>query len=246
MQSPEEFQTLLSAVSHEIRNPVTLINSYLQLMAQKHPEVCSYPYWNTVQQEMAHLKALLEDISSYQSAYRLHPVPTGMTAYLSEYTASLMPVISQNASVAFSADIAPDLPVLSIDTARLRQVLDNLIRNALEALSLSPGHIASADETSHHTAGPDDAPAGDACMLSLSAAMRKDSLCISICDNGCGIDPAYLDTLFDPFVTHKTDGTGLGLAISRQITEAHGGTLTCLSCGQPTVFEVRLPAEIRR
>ncbi len=222
MQSPEEFRTLLSAISHEVRNPVTLINSYLQLMAQKHPEICGYPYWDTIQQEMAHLKTLLEDITSYQNVYRLHPVPTDMTAYLTEYAASLTTVIPPNSSAAFSADISPDLPSLSVDPSRLRQVLDNLVRNALEALTQTGG------------------------LLSLSASMHVDTLCITICDNGCGIDPAYLDTLFDPFVTHKSNGTGLGLAISRQIAQAHGGTLNCLSCGQPTVFEVRLPAGTRQ
>lgn len=239
MQTPEEFQTLLSAISHEIRNPVTLINSYLQLMEQEHPEICSYPYWNTVRQEMAHLRALLEDISSYQNAYRLQPVPTDMTAYLNQYAASLLPMISQNASVVFSADIAPDLPILSVDPVRLRQILDNLIRNALEALTQMPKSISDTDTASQSTVPAD-------IFLSLSASMCGDALCISICDNGCGIDRTYLDTLFDPFVTHKSNGTGLGLAISRQIAQAHGGTLNCLSCGQPTVFEVRLPAEIPR
>lgn len=226
MQTPEEFQTLLSAISHEIRNPVTLINSYLQLIEQTHPEICSCQYWDTVQQEMTHLRALLEDISSYQNVSRLHTEPTDMTAYLNEYAASLTPLLAQNASVAFSADIARKLPVLPADPVRLRQVLDNLVRNALEALA------QKSDDSSR--------------KLSLLASMNGDALCILICDNGCGIDREYLDTLFDPFVTHKQNGTGLGLAICRQITEAHGGTLSCLSCGQPTVFEVRLPAEIRR
>lgn len=239
MQTPEEFHTLLSAISHEIRNPVTLINSYLQLMEQQHPEICSYPYWDAVRQEMAHLRALLEDISSYQNVYRLHPVPTDMTAYLNEYAASLMPVISQNASVLFSTDIAPDLPTLSVDPVRLRQVLDNLVRNALEALTQMPKSISDAYAASLSAVSADN-------FLSLSASMCGDSLCILICDNGCGIDRAYLNTLFDPFVTHKASGTGLGLAISRQITQAHGGTLNCLSCGQPTVFEVRLPAKSPR
>lgn len=221
MQTPEEFQTLLSAISHEIRNPVTLINSYLQLIEQTHPEICSCQYWDTVRQEMTHLRALLEDISSYQNVSRLHTEPTDMTAYLTGYAASLKPLLAQNASVAFSADIARKLPVLPADPIRLRQVLDNLVRNALEALA------QKSDDSTRR--------------LSLLASMNGDALCILICDNGCGINLEYLDTLFDPFVTHKQNGTGLGLAICRQITEAHGGTLSCLSCGQPTVFEVRLP-----
>ena len=221
MQTPEEFQTLLSAISHEIRNPVTLINSYLQLIEQTHPEICSCQYWDTVRQEMTQLRALLEDISSYQNVSRLHTEPTDMTAYLTEYAASLKPLLAQNASVAFSADIARKLPVLPADPIRLRQVLDNLVRNALEALA------QKSDDSTRR--------------LSLLASMNGDALCILICDNGCGINLEYLDTLFDPFVTHKQNGTGLGLAICRQITEAHGGTLSCLSCGQPTVFEVRLP-----
>lgn len=234
MQTSEEFQTLLSAISHEIRNPVTLINSYLQLMAQTHPEICEYPYWDTVQQEMTHLRALLEDISSYQNVYRLHTTETDMTACLREYAGAVAPVLSQNTSVTFCTEISGDLPVLSVDPVRLRQILDNLLRNAVDAI-MQASQDADSLETGSFSGS-----------VMLSAFVHEDMLHISVSDNGCGIQKEHLATLFNPFVTHKDNGTGLGLAISRRIAEAHGGTLICLSCAKPTVFEVQLPVKSRQ
>ena len=65
---------------------------------------------------------------------------------------------------------------------------------------------------------------------------------ISCTDNGCGISDDIVNTIFDPFVTYKTNGTGLGLALSKKIIEAHGGTLIVTSSDETgTVFTITLP-----
>ena len=70
----------------------------------------------------------------------------------------------------------------------------------------------------------------------------SDSIVISCTDNGCGISDDIVNTIFDPFVTYKTNGTGLGLALSKKIIEAHGGTLIVTSSDETgTVFTITLP-----
>ena len=71
MHTNEKYELLLSAISHEIRNPVTLINSYLQLISSAHPEVGTFEYWNTVGEEMQHLKTLLGDLSLFNNSMKI-------------------------------------------------------------------------------------------------------------------------------------------------------------------------------
>lgn len=226
MKFSEDYQMLLSTISHEIRNPLTLINSYLQLLAGSYPEITSSAYWETIESEMEHLKFLLKDISSYQNSILLHPKTTNFTTWLSEYKQMISPLLLSYPEITFSCESEQDLPLLEIDVFRFRQVFDNLVRNSIEALS---------------TCGKTNL------YLSISAFMDGDTLCITVTDNGCKIPDEQVPTLFDPFVTHKSCGTGLGLPITKRIVEAHHGTVT-LSCNSAdkTTFEIRLPAKIHR
>ena len=114
--------------------------------------------------------------------------------------------------------IQPDLPSITADPVKLRQLLTNLVRNALEAGCTS---------------------------LTFSAFLDSGSLKMTLSDNGSGIPEEYQPTLFEPFVTHKSGGTGLGLALSRKIAEAHGGQLLLSSSNSSgTCFTVILPTKM--
>ncbi len=236
MQNNEDFYAVLSAISHEVRNPVTLINSYLQILSKNHPEICDDPYWEIVLREMSHLKCILRDMTVYQNVTRLNAAQTDMGMWLREYADAVGAVLSQKPYVTFTYDAAPDLPCIRVDQSKLRQVLDNLLRNALEAVEAAgAGHSATSAERS--TTG--------CFQIALYADSADGFLRLRVRDTGCGIPDDTLGTLFEPFVTHKPDGTGLGLAIARQIVQAHGGSLICSSCGNPTEFQIMLPAQSR-
>lgn len=226
MKFSEDYQMLLSTISHEVRNPLTLINSYLQLLAGSYPEITSSSYWETIKSEMEHLRLLLEDISSYQNSILLHPKTTNFSAWLSEYKHMISPLLLNYPEITFSCEVQKDLPLLEIDVFRFRQVFDNLIRNSIEALSI-------CGKTNLY--------------LTIKAFMDADVFCITVTDNGCEIPDEQLSTLFDPFVTHKSCGTGLGLPITKRIVEAHQGTIT-LACNSAdkTTFEIRLPVKSHR
>lgn len=241
MTSAKDYEILISSISHEIRNPVTLINSYLQLMADQHPQIRSYTQWQPIQSEMAYLCRLLTDISAFNNSMRLICTAVDMNQWLAEYAAAAQMMVTSlansccsSASRTFAAPKflylpAENLPDASIDPVKLRQVLDNLIRNAVEAICspLPDGKTKAADRAE---------------TITLCAALKDSRLCITVSDTGCGIPPEHIGSIFQPFITHKTDSSGLGLAVCKRIIEAHGGSISVRSSHNTgTAFTVLLP-----
>ena len=232
MNTAEKYEVLLSTISHEIRNPVTLINSYLQLISDAHPEVGAFEYWDTVGEEMQHLKVLLTELSHFNNSMRIHPVSLDMNAWLGAYTLHAQAFLHSlfragDASVPFDVALAPGLPMILADPDKLQQVLDNLIRNAAE--SIVEGSITA------------NAPLVSG-QITLSARADESVLFLSVSDNGCGISADQLPHLFEPFVSYKKNGSGLGLSIAERIIKAHHGTITVQSeLSSGTSFLICLP-----
>lgn len=222
MLTPPEYELLISSISHEIRNPVTLINSYLQLMASLHPEVRQYAQWQPLQTELGYLCRLLSDISELHNSGHLQIAAVDANQWLKEYAASAKALVQTLAEpgTLFTDRLDAGLPMLSMDSVKIRQVLDNLIRNSIEAAE-----------------GPN--------TITLSASKDGQYLKIQVSDTGCGIPMEDLSSIFHPFVSHKSQGSGLGLAISHRIAQAHDGELLVHSVpGQGTVFTLCLPVSI--
>lgn len=227
MKTTEKYELLISSISHEIRNPVTLISSYLQLIEDSHPEVDTFEHWHTVTEEMKYLRLLLSDISYFNNGMHLHTVPVDFQKWLPDYFSRADLYVRELAKqyhlpLEFETSSLPrSLPTLPADPVKLRQVLDNLLRNAAEA------HLSSRRQLPY---------------VHLSVLLSKKHLEISIEDNGCGIMPEDQKTIFQPFTTHKPAGTGLGLSIAARIIKAHHGNLTFHSePDQGSVFTVSLP-----
>ncbi len=218
MGSDQESRFTLSKVSHEIRNPVTLINSYLQFIAKAHPEVEDYEYWEDILEQIDFLKELLDELSQYNNPGKLRAKPVHISSYLAKLVKELIPTFAYlGIELLFEDRTANTDIVLSLDTVKIQQALLNLIRNACESID-KDGRI----------------------MIILKE--EGASLCIQIKDNGNGIEPEYLPTLFDPFVTHKKGGTGLGLAIAAQAVHAHNGNIEVLSYpNEGTTFTLSFP-----
>lgn len=206
----------ISRIAHEIRNPVTLINSFLQLYEQEHPEAASSVNWLHAQENMKALRHLLSDLSEYNNAHTLHLEMVNLycllSAMASDAASGLCP---SSVSLVLKKDSA--IPSILEDVGKMRQVFLNLIQNAVEAM-----------------------PNGG--TLTISIESDGDSITIHFTDTGCGIEPEQLSSIFDPFVTHKRNGTGLGLAVSKEIISAHHGSISAESVpGKGTDFTIRLP-----
>lgn len=212
----EDFRFTLSKFSHEIRNPIALINSELQMIASTHPEIAASKCWTDIMENLEYIKALLNELSDYSNAGNLCLTPTDSGDYLRSVTAIVKPTLDY-LGITLETNISSDLPTLPLDRIKMRQALLNLLRNAQESLSGPNGKIL------------------------VSAVPLQQGICITIRDNGCGMDSEQLETVFLPFVTYKPGGTGLGLAITKQIIEAHGGRLEADSTPhQGTVLRILL------
>lgn len=219
----ESHQIDISTISHEIRNPLTLVYSTLQLLESEHPEVREFKHWSSIRADIEYMKQLLEELSTYNNGGRLTLAPINSDTFLKTLTLSFAASLIDT-DIEFISRIEPDLPTFIGDQVKLREVLLNLLKNARDAVN-------EVDYSGY------DRP-----QISLHASATGTDISITITDNGCGIPYENLKSIFEPFVTYKKDGTGLGLAVASRIARAHGGSLTADSApGTLTTFTLSLP-----
>ena len=220
----ESHRMEIRAISHEIRNPLALVYSSLQLIESGHPEVQDFRHWKEMRRDVEYMTRLLEELSAFQNGETLHLTETPMSSYLRALALSFAASLADT-DIEFVSRIGPELPVLLVDQIKLRQALLNLLANARDAL------LSSADMKKH-------------LQLSFCSQAESGQLLLTVADNGCGIRPEDLDAIFRPFVTRKANGTGLGLAIADRTAKAHRGKLTVSSePGKGAVFSLSLPIE---
>ena len=216
-QQKKEFQSTLSMFSHEIRNPLALITSELQMLSDHHPQLCLDEHWDNIMENLNYIRELLDELSRYQNAGHLSLVSTDTSLWLDRITNTFRPALDY-LGIVLETDIPKDLPHLELDQTKIRQALFNLLRNAQEAIQHAHGKIR------------------------ITASAVSDGIRITVHDNGCGMTAEQMEQIFFPFVTYKPGGTGLGLAVTRQIIEAHHGTLRVESVpGEGTTFYILLP-----
>jgi signal transduction histidine kinase len=126
-------------------------------------------------------------------------------------------------SVSLRTELASELPPVRGDSVQLRQVILNLVMNAIEATSAAPE-------------GPRE-------LTVLSQKQAPDAVAVAVRDSGVGIEPAHVDQIFKPFFTTKSSGMGMGLAIARSAIESHGGRLWATpNSGRGATFQFSVPA----
>ncbi len=221
-------EDLIASVSHELRTPLTSILGFLEL-ALDGQDVSPQTRQNlTVAERNAErLLELVTDILDFSTASRqgvelgLHREPVDLSAIVLAAAESLAPRAADRRIVLDVSDVRP--AVADVDPHRIRQVIDNLLTNAVKY---------------HHDGGVVRAALGD----------DGSQVWFTVSDDGPGISPAEQPMLFDRFFrsdavrNSTTHGSGLGLAISRDIVRAHGGDIYVQSqIGVGTTFTVRLP-----
>ena len=214
----ENHHTTVSMIAHEIRNPLTLVSSSLQIIEKQHPEVKEFNNWEQTMEDIQFMCSLLNDLSSFNNSSTLHHSVFSIEQLIKNVAVSFAISLDADGSdIEFTSRVVPGMGDFTGDKIKLEEVLLNLLRNAREAV------------------GKDG-------RISLSAARQKETVIILCQDNGCGIPANIIETIFDPFVTYKENGTGLGLSSSKQIIEAHGGSINVESAPETgTVFTVTLP-----
>ena len=197
-------------LAHEIKNPLTPIQLSAERLRHKYSPMMSPDdrdvlerHTETIVQQVELMKGMVNAFSEYARPPQLDRTPPSLNPLVEE----LIELYRGNeAEVTISADLDSALPTVIADAGRMRQLLHNLIKNALEALAdQADGRVAIRTRT-RHTSG------GQLAELRIS-------------DNGPGIPDTVRDQLFEPYMTTKLRGTGLGLAIVKKIVEEHGGMI---------------------
>jgi PAS domain S-box-containing protein len=212
--------TTAAVFAHEIGNPLNGISTSLQFLqlelAKKDHDPLLKETLDLVLKEVYRLGFLLGDFRSLARPRQLDLSPTDLPQLVTEFLTVHVAEYAER-GIVVEQEFAPDLPMVMADSARLKQVLLNLCKNAVEAMA-GGGTLTIRGR---HFAG----------LVSLE-----------ITDTGVGI-PADVD-LFQLFKTTKDYGTGLGLAIVRQIISAHQGSISYRSApGKGTTFTVSLPVQ---
>lgn len=212
----EDINLTIAKITHEIRNPLTLINSSLQLIESVHPEVKDFQFWSQTLEDVEYLNQLLDDLAAYSDSRRFFMCEVDLKEVFRTLEESLQPYILTHKKN-FAVHLPSQLPPVFGNPIKLKQAFLNLLKNAFEST-------------------------GEDGCVSLSARKYLDQIIIRISDDGCGMTAEALETLFTPFSSHKANGTGLGLAITQKIVKAHYGQIDVVSSpGRGTTFTVTLP-----
>jgi two-component system nitrogen regulation sensor histidine kinase NtrY len=222
-------------LAHEIKNPLTPIQLSAERM-RRHFATAPPPTVALVSEctdaiitEVEALKGLVDEFAQFARLRGPRLVPTSLNLLIDE-TLALYGGVLQQSRVRFNRQFATDLPAVKVDAEQIRQVVINLIDNALEALG---GPVAPVR--------PSGAPPTIA--IATSHDRRNGLVRIVGSDNGPGVPAADRDKLFMPYYSTKGRGSGLGLAIVRRIVVEHGGGIEAGEADPSgTVFTIELPA----
>ena len=221
---------LSSSIAHELNQPLTAVVNYTEAARQmlSNADRTQVPARVLEFMEKAGGQAeragqIIRRLRSFVEKSAAERSPEDLNKVVEE-ASTLATIGAKVDGITVTHEFARDLPPVLIDKVQIQQVVVNLVRNAIEALS-------NADRR----------------VLTVSTASNDDTLEVMVCDTGHGIAPEIADQLFKPFVTTKTSGMGIGLSISHSIIEAHGGRLWAEpNPGGGTIFRFVLPCTVAR
>jgi two-component system, OmpR family, sensor histidine kinase BaeS len=218
----EQRRRLLADVSHELRTPLAVIQGNIEAILDG-VHRADDAHLGAILDETHVLARLVDDLRTVALSeggnLPLHREPTDLSILAAESVASFESA-AEAAGVRLDVHVDDEVPLLDIDPVRIREVLSNLVANALR-----------------HT------PHGGSIGVVATNAADGKSVEIVVRDTGTGIDPALLPHVFDRFAkAADSRGSGLGLAIARGLVEAHGGSIDVeSSAATGTTFRLRVP-----
>lgn len=221
--STSRFETLMSGLAHELKNPLSGIRGAAQLLAEETENIETIKCAEIITKEADRLKSLLDSLKQLEPFAEELLEPLDIHDILMEiiYLESLS---DMNKNIQYKQNYDITLPPIRGDRNSLKQVFLNLIKNASQAIEVK-GKIEVSTRwiTEHKLKG-------------------QKAISIEIEDNGNGIARESLEKIFSPFYTTRKEGSGLGLFLAYQIIAKHGGAVLVESeLGKGTVFKVYLP-----
>ncbi|MBU1599011.1 HAMP domain-containing protein [bacterium] len=208
---------IASEAAHEIKNPLAVIKAGIYYLKKTLPGENIQKTIRQLDDAVERATFYINDLLTFSRPPMLKLKSVQVNKVLEESLGELPPEILANMEI--EKDLAPNLPELTVDPERLKQVFTNIIKNASEVMEARG-------------------------RLTIESRLCDDRLQISFTDTGKGIPAEDLSRIFDPFFTTKGKGTGLGLAICQRIIEAHKGEIKVESeLGKGTTFVIKMRYE---
>ncbi len=211
-------QTMSAGLAHEVRNPLNAAKLQLELLERRLRRQLDDPRLvepvGLAQKEIARLTELLNDFLAFARPPELHVQETDVSAIV-RHVCDLQRVAADARGA--SLVLVSDPPISAfIDAAKLHQIVLNLVRNAVEAVTAG-GHVTVEVEATH------------------------DTFSVRVQDDGPGIPEGTRQRIFEPFFSTKEGGTGLGMSIVHSLVSLHGGRIDLDTSPRGTRFDVTIP-----
>lgn len=208
---------LVTGVAHELRNPIGVVKATVQVMENEYGDIRGIDeFTRVIKEQVDRQNRVIQELLDFGRPSKQMVQPVDINAVLEKVLTFTSPLLREN-NIDLEVSLTPELPRVTADASRIKQVFVNMILNAIQAM-------------------PEEG------RLRITTSRHNDYICTEFCDNGMGIEQEQLPRIFDPFFTTKEYGIGLGLSISYQIVKSHQGTIHVTSTpGEGTVFKVKLP-----
>ena len=216
---------MAATIAHELGTPLNSVLGYTQLLRRDGIDAAQASKLDVIESQVQRMIETIRSVLDRTRDRALERAPVAVAPLVSE-ALGLIATRLADRDVVMRSDVPADLPTVPGDAVALRQVLINLLANAVDATE-PPGTITVAAHV-------------------LAANGRGRQLEVTIADSGHGMETDEVRRVFEPFYTTKAPGrgTGLGLAIVDHIVRAHGGQVVVDSApGRGTTMHVRLPLE---
>jgi signal transduction histidine kinase len=222
--------TLLAAgVAHEIGNPLNSLGIHLQLLDRKIKKMDAgerqplEEHLSTARKEIQRLDSILKQFLQAIRPSTLRREKVELAELCRDVLKLLEPELTER-GIRVVLDLEPDIPLLDLDAVQMQQVFHNVLRNAAQAITTD----------------------ADGC-ITVRMASNDYEVQVLISDNGIGISPEQMGTMFEPYRSTKEGGTGLGLLIVRRIIREHGGEMEIESReGSGTRVSLFLPLAVKK
>nr|WP_315990563.1 ATP-binding protein [Desulforamulus aquiferis] len=202
---------MASGIGHEIRNPMTSVRGLLQLLKAKNDFANYINYFDVMIGELDRANTIIQEYLSLAKKDVEDLKPHNLNHILEAiYPLIYADAINSNVDLIIEKE---ELPLISLNEKEIRQLILNLVRNGLEAM----------------TSGK---------KLFLSTYREGEQIILAVRDQGEGINPSLIDKLGTPFITTKDSGVGLGLATCYSIASRHNAAITCETSSSGTTFYV--------
>ncbi len=207
---------LAATLAHEIKNPLNAIGGAASYIKENFKGTLINEFLTIISSEVSRINKLTTTLLNFAKPLKPQFEKTDINRIIRETVELIGPEIKES-NVELKTDLEEKLPDTKCDPSQIKQIVINLLLNALDAVN------------------------GNG-VIELQARKNRNMIEISVKDNGTGIKPEDLPQIFNPFYTTKTRGTGLGLAISKKIATEHNGDLVVEShYGKGSTFTLMIP-----